>query len=285
MIHDDRICELGEGPLWHPRRQQLFWFDILEKRLLTRTRDGLQTHQEFGEHASSAGWVDDVTLLIATESGLYRLDIESGARSLIAPLEPDNPLTRSNDGQADPWGGFWVGTMGKNAEPGAGALYRLYRGEVARLFTHLTIPNAICFSPDRRFAYFTDTAKAEILRVPLAPDTGFPAGDAEILIGRPQMSGGPDGAAVDRAGNLFVAQWGAGKIAVFSPDGQLLRNLDVPAQHVSCPAFGGPDCTTLYVTSARAELSAQQIAANPQNGMTFQIAAAGQGRPPPRVLL
>lgn len=285
MIHDDRICELGEGPLWHPRRQQLFWFDILGKRLLARAGDGLQTHHEFDEHASSAGWIDDVALLIATESGLYRLDIESGARALIAPLEPDNPLTRSNDGQTDPWGGFWVGTMGKNAEPGAGALYRLYRGEVRRLFTHLTIPNAICFSPDRRFAYFTDTAKAEIMRVPLAPDTGFPAGDAEILIGRPQMSGGPDGAAVDKAGNLFVAQWGAAKIAVFSPDGQLLRSLDVPAQHVSCPAFGGPDCTTLYVTSARAELSAQQIAANPQNGMTFQIAAAGQGRPPPRVLL
>ncbi|GGE95797.1 SMP-30/gluconolactonase/LRE family protein [Stappia taiwanensis] len=285
MIYDDRICELGEGPLWHPGRQQLFWFDILGKRLLARSGDGLQTHHEFGEYASSAGWIDDVTLLIATESGLYRLDVESGARALIVPLEPDNPLTRSNDGQADPWGGFWVGTMGKNAEPGAGALYRLYRGEVRRLFAELTIPNAICFSPDRRFAYFTDTAKAEIMRVPLAPDTGFPAGDAEILIGRSQMPGAPDGAAVDRAGNLFVAQWGAAKIAVFSPDGQLLRSLDVPAQHVSCPAFGGPDYTTLYVTSARAELSAQQIAATPQNGMTFQIAAAGQGRPAPRVLL
>ena len=36
-VFDDRRCELGEGPLWHPGRNQLFWFDILGKRLLTRT--------------------------------------------------------------------------------------------------------------------------------------------------------------------------------------------------------------------------------------------------------
>ena len=35
-VWDDTACTLGEGPLWHPRRGQLFWFDILENRLLTR---------------------------------------------------------------------------------------------------------------------------------------------------------------------------------------------------------------------------------------------------------
>ena len=35
-LHDDTPCELGEGPLWHPGRGQLFWFDILGRRLLTR---------------------------------------------------------------------------------------------------------------------------------------------------------------------------------------------------------------------------------------------------------
>ena len=27
-IFDDAQCALGEGPLWHPEREQLFWFDI-----------------------------------------------------------------------------------------------------------------------------------------------------------------------------------------------------------------------------------------------------------------
>ena len=38
-LYDDRKCELGEGPLWHPARQQLFWFDILGHRLLSRVAE------------------------------------------------------------------------------------------------------------------------------------------------------------------------------------------------------------------------------------------------------
>ena len=41
-LFDTRICDLGEGPFWHPDRQQLFWFDILGKRLLTQSPDGPQ---------------------------------------------------------------------------------------------------------------------------------------------------------------------------------------------------------------------------------------------------
>lgn len=285
MIFDDRICELGEGPLWHPQRQQLFWFDILGKRLLARTHDGRQSQHIFDEHASAAGWIDGKSLLIATESGLYRLDIESGERTIVAPLEQDNEVTRSNDGRTDPWGGFWIGTMGKKAEPGTGAIYRYYRGEITRLFGNLTIPNAICFSPDRRFAYFTDTPKAAIMRVPLAADTGFPSGDVQVLVGKSHMAGGPDGAVVDRDGNLFVAQWGAASVTVFSATGQLLRSLKVPGLQASCPAFGGPNHATLYVTSARKGLSAEQIAATPQNGMTFQLDPGSVGPASPQILL
>jgi sugar lactone lactonase YvrE len=67
------------------------------------------------------------------------------------------PANRPNDGRADPQNGFWIGTMGKTHAPNAGAIYRYYRGELRRLFAGLTIPNAICFSPDGQSAYFTDT--------------------------------------------------------------------------------------------------------------------------------
>jgi len=132
-VFDDRRCELGEGPLWHPGRKQLFWFDILGKRLLTRTDDGARDWQ-FSELVSAAGWVDDENLLIASETALFRFDLDSGARSEVCALEADQPNTRSNDGRADPQGGFWIGTMGKTAEPGAGAIYRWFRGELRRLF-------------------------------------------------------------------------------------------------------------------------------------------------------
>ncbi|MEP6333662.1 MAG: SMP-30/gluconolactonase/LRE family protein, partial [Anderseniella sp.] len=122
-VFDSTPCTLGEGPLWHPERGQLFWFDIIGKTLFCR--EGQTLHQwRFDENVSAAGWVDRDTLLIASETGLFRFDIETGRQCLVQTLEADNAATRSNDGRADPWGGFWIGTMGKNAEPKAGAIYR-----------------------------------------------------------------------------------------------------------------------------------------------------------------
>ena len=180
-IFDNTQCLLGEGPLWHPEREQFFWFDIKNKSLHSNL-DGKTTTQSFDEFVSAAGWVDRDTLLMASETGLYRYDIGSGERSLVAPLEADNPTTRSNDGRADPFGGFWIGTMGKEGQDNAGAIYRFYRGELRTLYPDISISNSICFSPDRKFAYFTDTRVGKIMRQPLDPDHGWPQGEPTVLI-------------------------------------------------------------------------------------------------------
>ena len=120
-VYDDTVCSLGEGPLWHPTRGQLYWFDIHGSTLHTN-ENGAHRSWSFDENVSAAGWTDDTHLMIASETRLFRFDVETGASEDICGLEADNPDTRSNDGRADPWGGFWIGTMGKAAEPGAGGL-------------------------------------------------------------------------------------------------------------------------------------------------------------------
>jgi len=113
-VFDDRACVLGEGPLWHPERQQLFWFDIMAGHLLTKV-DGEAQSWAFDELVSAAGWIDHDRLLIASETALYSFDLTTEEQEYIQPLEIGNTVTRSNDGRADPWGGFWIGTMGKCA--------------------------------------------------------------------------------------------------------------------------------------------------------------------------
>ena len=54
--------------------------------------------------------------------------------------------------------------MGKNAEPGAGAIYRFHDGALECLHRDITVSNAICFAPDGRTAYFSDTRTHRILR-------------------------------------------------------------------------------------------------------------------------
>ncbi len=276
---DPRLCGLGEGPLWHPTRGMLFWFDIPAMRLLARKGKIARTWQ-FDSHFSAAGWVGEDTLLLASETALWRFDIPTGDKTRICPLEADNPLTRSNDGRADPWGGFWIGTMGKGAEPKAGAIYRLYRGELRKLVSDVTISNALCFAPDQSCAYYTDTVTQKIIRQPLNAGDGWPMGTPEVFVDLSATRLNPDGAVTDVDGNLWVAIWGAACVICFAPDGSELRRTAVPARQPTCPAFGGPALRDLYLTSA-----SEGLAKDTMNGATFIFRDIAQGRPEPQVIL
>ena len=276
-VFSDTVCELGEGPLWHPEREQLFWVDILGKRLLTRTDKGEQSWS-FDAHPSALAWLDRDRLMIATETAILDFEIASGEARPVCPLEAENAATRSNDGRADPWGGFWIGTMGKRAEPGAGAIYRYREGALRRLVDGVTIPNAICFAPDGACAYFTDTADGRVLRQTL-DDEGWPEGSPEVLIDARGAGWGPDGAVTDAEGCLWLARFGGGAVARHAPDGALVSLHEVPTPQPTCPAFGGPGLGTLHVTSA-AEGGHPRPA-----GCTFALAPGLTGWPEPRVRL
>ncbi|SLN60639.1 L-arabinolactonase [Pseudoruegeria aquimaris] len=283
-VFDDRRLTLGEGPLWHPLRKQFFWFDILNRQLCSNVNGEALTWQ-FDEYVSAAGWIDRTRLLIASQSQLFAFDVETGAQAHVVALEADDPVTRSNDGRADPWGGFWIGTMGINAEPQAGAIYRYYKGELRLLFPEITISNAICFAPDRSCAYFCDTDVGIIMRQGLRADTGWPTGPAEEWLDLGADGLNPDGAVVDANGNLWNAQWGAGRVACYGPHGGLLQTLSVGAAQATCPAFGGEDGTDLLVTSACADLDADALAADPLAGATFLFKGLAKGQQEHQVML
>ena len=282
-IYDQTICSLGEGPLWHPGLNQLFWFDILGGRLYTRKGDTLKTWQ-FTEDVSAAGWVDDSTLIIASETALFRFDLATGARSVLVHLEADNPLNRSNDGRADPQGGFWIGTMAKDEAPGAGAIYRYYRGELRRLYANIGCPNAICFTPDGRFAHYTDSGTCKVMKQALDA-AGWPLGAPVVWLDMAADGTFPDGAVIDASGVMWLARWGAYRVTAYDPQGVALRDVAFAAAQTSCPAFGGPDGKTLYCTSATTRLSPAQLAAEPDNGKTFAVPGIALGQCEHRVIL
>ncbi len=247
-IFDKTACSLGEGPLWHPEREQFFWFDINAHRLFTRPDHG-QKMWQFGEYVTAAGWVSRDQLLVASETALSLFDIVSGQHEKLCDLEADNPATRANDGRADPFGGFWIGTMCKNKSPDAGAIYRYYRGELRQLYAPWSIPNAISFTPDGTGAYFADTPQGKIWHQRL--DTqGWPKGEPELFLDLSLDHYRPDGAVVDSTGNLWCAQNRHGKISVFTPSGEEVDTIPLPGTGTTCPAFGGHDLRTLFVTTA-----------------------------------
>lgn len=279
-IFDDRACALGEGPLWHPLRKQLFWFDIHGHRLLTRTPEGPQEWQ-FDRCVSAAGWVDEHHLLIASDEDLSLFDLREGTSEYVASLEADTPITRSNDGRADPQGGFWIGTMGHNAEPGAGALYRYYRGEIRKLRANVTIPNATCFAPDGRTAYFADTAKHLVWRYALDAD-GWPEGKAQVYLDHTQTGLNPDGAVVDANGNFWCAEWGASRVACYDPAGKLIEEIALPVPQPTCPALADGH---LYITTALQGAPNAEPDTAPLSGQTLRVATTAIGQPEHQVIL
>ncbi|MEM9342945.1 MAG: SMP-30/gluconolactonase/LRE family protein [Pseudomonadota bacterium] len=276
-VHDATPCILGEGPLWHPTRGQLFWFDIIGQRLHTHGQCW-----DFDQIVSAAGWVDDARLLIASATGLLLFDLTTGTSDSVAPLEADRPNTRTNDGRADPYGGFWIGTMSKAADPRQGTIYRFYRGEVRALFPEVTIPNGIAFSTDGSTAYFADTRKHTVWTTHL-DSNGWPTGEPQVFRKDPTIN--PDGAVVDAYGNYWSAEWGGSRVASYDPSGQLRETVSFGAPHTSCPAFGGPDLSDLYCTTAQEHLTAEQRADGRPHGVTFVAPGVGKGQAEHRVLL
>ncbi|MEM0946443.1 MAG: SMP-30/gluconolactonase/LRE family protein [Pseudomonadota bacterium] len=283
-IYDATPCALGEGPLWHPERAGLYWFDILRFRL--HTRQGAETRQwQFDEHVSAAGWIDRDQLLVVSETGFFTFDLEAGTRTDLVPLEADRTDTRSNDGRADPWGGFWVGTMSKTAAPEQGAIYRFYKGEVRLLYPDVSIPNAIAFAPDGKTATFGDTARKTVWRVALSDPDGWPVGEPQTFLDQRETGLNPDGAVFDAAGNFWCAEWGASRVACYGSDGQFQSAVAIGASHSSCPAFGGPDMSTIYCTTARQGLSAETLADGRAHGATYVASTDTRGQAEHRVIL
>lgn len=282
MIYDNRPCDLGEGAFWHPTRGQFFWFDILNRKLLTQ-ENGPREYL-FSEMASAAGWLDHDTLLVATERRFLQLDLITGAQTDVLPLEADNPVTRSNDGRADPKGGFWIGTMGKSAQFQAGSIYRLYHGEIRKVFDKITISNSICFAPDGTFAHFSDTALGQVFKVAL-DSQGWPVGQPQVFLDLTKDGLNPDGAVLDASGLFWVAQWGAGRVAAYAPDGSFVRAVDVGGPHASCPAFGGADLTTLFCTTALQDMDDTARAAHPDAGKVFALPQIAKGQAEHQVIL
>jgi sugar lactone lactonase YvrE len=278
-------CHLGEGATYDAATDTAWWFDILERRLFEANLQSevIRVHQ-LGQMGSALARIDATRQLIASDDGLYIRTLADGAMALYRELEADNPLTRSNDARVHPSGTFWIGTMGRKAEAHAGAIYALHRGEIQRLFPGITIPNAICFSPDGSIGYFADTAENVLYRVSLEPHIGLPRSAPEVLLHHRGI-GGLDGAVVGGDGLIWNARWGGGCVDVYSPQGEHLRSLHVPARQASCPAFVGHNLSQLLVTSAWQDMDETARVADPQAGHTFVLDVAARGRPEPDVRL
>ncbi len=270
---------LGECILWCDRTQQLWWTDILGRTLWRHApASGTTRHWDMPERlASFALTGDNQRLLLGLEKRLAWLDWNDGSIHTIIEVDADRPGIRINDGRCDRQGRFVFGTM--NETPQRAPLGHFYRLDHALQLERLALPpvaiaNSICFSPDGSIMYFCDSLDGAIRSCSYGDRLG-----QDRLFVRLPSAGEPDGSSVDADGCLWNAQWGAGKVVCYAPDGSVKLALALPVSQPTCPALGGPGLGQLFVTSAATGLSAPEPGAG---GVFHQVLQGVTGLPEPR---
>ena len=245
---------LGECPVWDERRQALYWIDskrCLIHRCLPAT--GERRQWTLPSEIGSLALCESGRLLVAMEHEIGFLDVDrdggDGAFEPLATVNHPEARMRLNDGRADRAGRFLVGSLKLAPATPVGELYQLLpSGQLRTLERGIRVSNTLGFSPDGCTMYFADSLSHQIRRYDYDPLTGQASG-MQVLADTTALGSGPDGAAVDAEGHLWVALVMKGQLARFRPDGSLDRLLDLPTPHPSCPCFGGPALDALYVTS------------------------------------
>jgi L-arabinonolactonase len=272
----DTRCTLGEGALWCARTGQLYWTDIEGARLWRHDPHASRTTSwTMPERlATFALCADPHYLLLGLASRLAFFELASGETRAIVDVEP-GMNTRVNDGKCDRQGRFVFGTKYEGSPMRAeGGFYRLNRDlSLERLpLPAPAISNSIAFSPDGATMYYCDSPTREIHACDYGADGRI--ANARLFVRLRDATGVPDGSAVDRDGGLWNAQWGGARVVRYGPDGVETARIDVPSAQPSCVAFGGAQLDTLYITSARDELDAAALAADPHAGGVF-VASPG----------
>jgi L-arabinonolactonase len=273
---------LGEGAVWSMEEQRLYWTDIESKKLWRYDPVlGQSDSWDLPEKLCSMAFREKGGMLAAFSSGLSFFDPHGGEQRRILDIEADLAATRLNDGRCDRQGRFLVGGFDSSGQ-GKSALYRVDPDlSVHRLFQDLNCANSICFSLDGRTMYLADTPKGIIWAFDYDPQTGS-LGSRRTFCSFDDQPGLPDGSIIDVEGYLWNAQWNGARVVRYDPDGNVDRILETPCLNPTCPAFGGKNLDTLFITSARNPGSLQQIEAQPQAGGLFAVEPGVRGLPESR---
>lgn len=242
---------LLEGPGFD-RAGRFHCVDTAFGRIFRVAEDGtFSVIAEYAGEPNGLRFHKDGRLFVADyRNGIVVVDTESGAvtthchRYRAERFKAVNDLTFAADGDL-----YFTDQGLTGLHDPTGRVFRLRAdGRLDLLLDTVPSPNGLVLDAAGSELFVAATRGNAVWRVPLMPDGGV--AKVGLFI---QLSGGhgPDGLAMDEAGNLAVAHIGLGVVWLFSPLGEpLLRINSCRGRKVTNLAYGGPDRRTLFITEA-----------------------------------
>jgi sugar lactone lactonase YvrE len=171
---------------------------------------------------------------------VLRVDAKTKKLSVLAN-EPK--MNQPNDLAIDAKGNLYASDP--NWGKGTGQLWRISKkGKVLLLADDMGTTNGIEVSPDGKTLYVNESKQRNIWAFSIKKDGSV---EKKRLLKKFEDHGF-DGMRCDAKGNLYVTRYGKGTVVILSPEGKILKEVDVLGARPSNLCFGGPDGRTVYVT-------------------------------------
>ena len=279
----DAQAELGEGPFWHTDQKRLYWLDV-EKRQLHCFDPSTQVNisESLDRRVACIVPTNDDSFLLAGEGGIEEYWPETNEWTSLGNPEESLLSNRLNDGKASPEGRFWFGSLSRTKDVHQASLYVMdHDGTIRQILSGLTNSNGLGWSPDGATFYHIDTPTRHISAFDYDADYGG-IRNRRIVVRFPDVPdmGLPDGMTVDSEGMIWVAHWEGARVTRWNPvSGEILAEVRVPADQVTSVTFGDEGLYTLYITTARYNLTPEKLVGQPYAGGLFAVEPGVTGLP------
>ena len=261
---------LGEGTLWVPKLNSIFFVDIKKKKILilnnkTNRKKILKVNKEIG----FLSHIKKNIFILGLKSELRIVNLQNMKTISSIKIEAKKTNNRINDGKTDPAGRLWFGTMDNFEKKKTGSLYCLDNClKLHKVDSNYLITNGPAFLNKNNF-YHTDSRKKLIYKIKI--DNKLKIQKKDIFLKFKEKDGSPDGMTTDVKNNLWVCHYHGASISVYDSKGNKIHKIKIPAKNVTNCVFGGSENNEIFISTARKGMNVKEIKKYPLSGSLFKI--------------
>jgi len=271
---------LGEGTLWVPSHNSIYFVDIKKKKILIlNIKNNKKRIIKIDKEIGFLAHIKEDVFILGLQSELRIINLKNKKTIRSIPIEKDKPLNRINDGKTDPKGRLWFGTM-DNSERNIknGSLYCLDKKlNINKVDTKYYITNGPAFIDSVNFLH-TDSRSKIIYKIKI--NKNYKIVKKSKFLKFSKKDGSPDGMTIDSKQNVWICHFGGACISVYNPKGKKIHKIDLDAKNITNCTFGGLQNNEIFVSTALKGMNKSEIKKYKHSGSLFKIKTNVRGIQP-----